>query len=43
MSGTGRQLTGWDAATWRTSAGSPHLRSTVVALVLLDSEPDWER
>lgn len=43
MSGTGRQLTGWDAATWRTSAGSPHLRSTVVALVLLDSEPDWDR
>jgi diacylglycerol O-acyltransferase len=43
MSGAGRQLTGWDAATWRTSAGSPHLRSTVVALVLLDSAPDWER
>lgn len=43
MSGAGRQLTGWDAATWRTSAGSPHLRSTVVAVVLLDSAPDWER
>ena len=43
MSGAGRQLTGWDAATWRTSAGSPHLRSTVVAVVLLDSVPDWER
>ncbi len=43
MSGAGRQLTGWDAATWRTSAGSPHLRSTVVALVLLDGPPDWER
>lgn len=43
MSGAGRQLTGWDAATWRTSAGSPHLRSTVVALVLLDSAPDWDR
>ncbi|MEY3734144.1 MAG: hypothetical protein RL347_1503 [Actinomycetota bacterium] len=43
MPGAGRQLTGWDAATWRTSAGSPHLRSTVVALVLLDSEPDWDR
>lgn len=43
MAGAGRQLTGWDAATWRTSAGSPHLRSTVVALVLLDSVPDWER
>ena len=43
MAGAGRQLTGWDAATWRTSAGSPHLRSTVVALVLLDSAPDWDR
>ena len=43
MAGAGRQLTGWDAATWRTSAGSPHLRSTVVALVLLDSTPDWAR
>lgn len=43
MSGAGRQLTGWDAATWRTSAGSPHLRSTVVALVLLDEVPDWKR
>jgi len=39
----GRQLTGWDAATWRTAAGDPHLRSTVVALVLLDSTPDWAR
>ncbi len=43
MAGAGRQLTGWDAATWRTSAGSPHLRSTVVALVLLDEVPDWPR
>lgn len=43
MADTGRQLTGWDAATWRTAAGSPHLRSTVVALVLLDSVPDWDR
>ncbi|MEK9811373.1 MAG: wax ester/triacylglycerol synthase domain-containing protein, partial [Candidatus Nanopelagicales bacterium] len=40
---TGRQLTGWDAATWRTAAGDPHLRSTVVALVLLDGTPSWER
>jgi WS/DGAT/MGAT family acyltransferase len=43
VSGAGRQLTGWDAATWRTAAASPHLRSTVVALVLLDSAPDWSR
>lgn len=43
MAEAGRQLTGWDAATWRTSAGSPHLRSTVVALVMLDAAPDWHR
>ncbi len=40
---TGRQLTGWDAATWRTAAGDPSLRSTVVALVLLDHAPSWKR
>ncbi len=41
--GAGRQLTGWDAATWRTAAGDPALRSTVVALVLLDGVPKWKR
>jgi diacylglycerol O-acyltransferase len=41
--GVGRQLTGWDAATWRTAAGDPALRSTVVALVLLDGTPRWKR
>lgn len=39
----GQQLRGWDAATWRTSAGDPSLRSTVVGLTLFDSAPDWER
>ena len=39
----GKQLTGWDAATWRAAAEDPSLRSTVVALVLLDSAPDWKR
>ena len=39
----GRQLTGWDAATWRTAAGDPTLRSTVVAVALLDSTPSWKR
>lgn len=39
----GRQLTGWDAATWRTAAGDPSLRSTVVAVALLDSTPSWRR
>lgn len=40
---TGRQLTGWDAATWRTAASDPSLRSTVVGVVLLDSTPSWKR
>lgn len=40
---TGRQLTGWDAATWRSGVGDPSLRSTVVGVVLLDGTPDWER
>jgi diacylglycerol O-acyltransferase / wax synthase len=39
----GRQLTGWDAATWRTAEQDPTLRSTVVALALLDSAPSWKR
>ena len=39
----GRQLTGWDAATWRTASGDPTLRSTVVALALFDSVPEWDR
>ena len=40
---TGRQLTGWDAATWRTAASDPSLRSTVVGVLLLDATPSWKR
>ena len=36
----GSQLRGWDAATWRASSDAT-MRSTVVALVLLESAPDW--
>lgn len=39
----GTQLRGWDAATFRTAAGDPTMRSTVMALAVLDSVPDWER
>lgn len=39
----GAQLRGWDAATFRTAAGDPRMRSTVVALAVLDSTPDWHR
>ena len=39
----GTQLRGWDAATYRTASGDPTLRSTVVALAILDTAPDWQR
>lgn len=45
MSGesAGKQLRGWDAATFRTASGDPTMRSTVVAMAVLDTSPDWER
>jgi diacylglycerol O-acyltransferase len=39
----GAQLRGWDAATFRTASGDPRMRSTVVALAVLDGTPDWQR
>jgi WS/DGAT/MGAT family acyltransferase len=39
----GTQMRGWDAATWRTAAGDPSMRSTVVALTVMDTAPDWAR
>ncbi|MDA3022623.1 MAG: WS/DGAT domain-containing protein [Actinomycetota bacterium] len=42
-SGVGTQLRGWDAATFRTASANPNLRSTVIALAVLDRAPDWER
>lgn len=39
----GRPLRGWDAATFRTASGDPTMRSTVVALGILDQAPDWTR
>ncbi|MSY97809.1 MAG: hypothetical protein F2701_03725, partial [Actinobacteria bacterium] len=41
--GVGTQLRGWDAATFRTASADPKLRSTVIALAVLDSAPDWGR
>ncbi len=41
--GVGTQLRGWDAATFRTANGDPSMRSTVVALAVLDKSPDWPR
>jgi WS/DGAT/MGAT family acyltransferase len=39
----GTQLTGWDAATFRTASGDPTMRSTVMAATILESTPDWDR
>lgn len=39
----GTQLRGWDAATFRTASGDPTMRSTVVALTVLERAPEWER
>jgi WS/DGAT/MGAT family acyltransferase len=39
----GTQMRGWDAATFRTASGDPTMRSTVVALTVLESAPEWQR
>jgi len=39
----GKQLRGWDAATFRTASGDASMRSTVVAMAILESAPDWQR
>ncbi len=39
----GTQLRGWDAATFRTASSDPTMRSTVVALTILEAAPDWAR
>lgn len=39
----GKQMRGWDAATFRTASGDPTMRSTVIALTVLDHSPDWGR
>jgi len=39
----GTRLRGWDAAAFRTSSNDPTMRSTVIAMGLLDRAPDWQR
>jgi len=39
----GRKLTGFNAATWRTAANDPTMRSPVVGLMLLEEAPDIEQ
>ncbi|MBU6243624.1 MAG: DUF1298 domain-containing protein [Actinomycetales bacterium] len=39
----GTRLRGWDAATFRTASSDPTMRSTVIAMGILDHAPDWAR
>lgn len=39
----GTRLRGWDAATFRTASNDPTMRSTVIAMGILDRAPDWGR
>ncbi|MGV1003580.1 MAG: wax ester/triacylglycerol synthase domain-containing protein [Candidatus Nanopelagicales bacterium] len=38
-----RRLSGFDFATWRSASHDPAMRSPMVALVLMDSSPNWDR
>lgn len=38
-----QRMSGFDFATWRSSANDPVMRSTILGLVVLDSSPDWGR
>ena len=37
------RLSGWDFATWRAASEDPIMRSTMIGLLILDGEPDWQR
>lgn len=37
------RLSGWDFATWRAASEDPIMRSTILGLLILDRDPDWER
>lgn len=39
----GKQLRGWDAATFRTASSDPSMRSTFIAMAILENAPDWAR
>ncbi len=38
-----KRISGWDFATWRTASDHQMLRSTMIAIYLLDRAPDWDR
>ena len=37
------RVSGWDFATWRSASDRQMLRSTMMAVYLLDRAPDWDR
>ena len=37
------RLSGWDFATWRSASEDPIMRSTMIGLLILDRDPDWDR
>ncbi len=37
------RVSGWDFATWRSASDRQMLRSTMIAVYVLDRAPDWDR
>ena len=38
-----RRMGGWDFATWRMATDDPVMRSTILGVMVLDQNPDWDR
>lgn len=38
-----KRMSGFDFATWRSSASDPVMRSTILGLTVLEAAPDWEQ
>ena len=43
MRAVGEQMSGFDAAAWRTAVGDRAVRNVIIGVVLLDSAPNWEK
>ncbi|MDP3972483.1 MAG: wax ester/triacylglycerol synthase family O-acyltransferase [Candidatus Nanopelagicales bacterium] len=37
------RLSGWDFATWRSAVSDPTMRSTIMAVMVLEKAPNWKR
>lgn len=38
-----RRMGGWDFATWRMATDDPVMRSTILGVMVLDANPDWDK